>query len=1043
MLLAFFGFTKAQDIRESFESWLPAEWTISRDFGAKGDWQQSDLSETGAPAAVDGTHAAMIDFASLPYVRLGLITPERDFTSYTNPELSFSWYKSGANADKSYLEVYVSYKKDSFELLEVIPTNLATDGWQTYARVLNRGVKQVKLLGVRQGGGAGGGSLYVDLFQIKEGDACSYPNNLTTALVPGIDGSVRFAWEPSNDENAWNLKIATKSIDPATETADVATESVADEPHYTAENLEMGKTYYWYVQTRCGEAGGRWIAGKPVTVAKSPLIAPFLIDFEENDGDFVAIQEGQLNAWYLGDQPYDQEANRCFFISEDGGETYTYTGEQESRSYLYRDIALPDAENGFSLEVDFRGIGSNPNHAMEIFLAEDLDYYPVAGAFVDFTKARKIGNFCESPEWSHRKVEIPASYAGKTVRLIIGWRNNSYQKVMNPPAAFDNLSIEKLTCPLPKNLTMVANTLNSITLMWDTIAGLTEKWELEYGPYGFEPGEGTTVTVEQKPPFELKGLDTCAFYDVIIKAWCGSGENAVLSEPSARLHAETACPARTAPYFDNFDTLKDNQFPLGWSYVSADRNYMPYLMASEFYAYSQPNAMMLNSVTGITGMGMVSPELTDLGQQDKRVRFYARLAGPATLEVGVMKSPEDTASYIVLHQIKGSDYPEYNEQGQPIAGMFRHTVYLDDARITDEYKHVVLRMARNGATMQAGSIDDFLYETIPSCIEPTNLRPVDISTNSVRLTWDAQGGETQWEVICGEGSFVPANDAEGTPVKETTATIDKLTPGTFYRAYVRAVCSETEKGPWSDAFLFKTCSDGALPLMENFDAVNLFEIPLCWAVRDAESLWKIQKGQAYSAPYAMVYPANKPKVNDWLFTPQLPFEANKTYRITFRAKKLSVRDAVLRIFYGQTPDTAGMTDLITVIDSLSTDYTMVRGFFTPKATGDYHIGLNFESAVSAGLAIDDVGIMATVGTEEVLTETFRIYPNPVDETLYIDLGKTETAAVAIYGMNGNMLRYIPAYSNGTGISVRELPSGAYFVRITDKGNTSVHKIIVR
>lgn len=1039
---------KAQNpvIEESFENWPPEGWTFHSDFGP-GEWTQSDLTEEDAPEkAVDGTHTAK--FFHSYFVKHNMTSPAFDLSGLQNPELSFSWYHQVENGedDKSRLEIYVSYDGEDFELLETLPTNVNRTEWQAYSRILDKNVKKVRLRGIKDQYWFLHG-LYLDMFAVKEGPACPYPAELKHKPLPGEDGKVLFSWNTEDNGNKWNVKVSTREIDPGTEEADAATKTAEGTPQCEITGLEVGKTYYWYVQTDCGTEKSKWVAGKPFLLNPAPLQIPFSIDFEEDNEGFVSIQEDQANTWNWGTAPYGADTNRCLYISEDEGVSYRYN-DIPSRSYIYRDILFPEeAPNGFELVLDFRGMGNRPNHTMEVFIAEDNTYYPIAGEYIDFMITHQVGSyFNETENWTRMKFEIPASFAGMYTRLIFSWRNSESQESINPPAAIDNISMDYLACPLPKNPVVLKEELHAVTLNWDTNAFGTKKWEIEYGPYGFEPGNGTTVDVSQKPPFTVTGLTEETRYDFFIRALCGDAENTFVSEPSDRVHAVTRSLPKQAPYFNNFDDLVDDQYPLGWSHVSEDpdtiRNARPFLgSGNDFYAFSKPNCMMMTTDKGNTRMGLVSPEFSDLSQQDKRVRFYARIAFPVTLQVGVMKNPEDLESIIVLKEIRGWDYGDADGS----FGMFRHTVDITGNQITDEYKHIVIRV-KDSDPFEVASIDDFSYEPIPSCIEPHNLYHVDLDEYEARIGWESQGNESQWEIIWGEDDFVPSDTSKGVITDKTVHTLTDLLPMTFYRAYVRSICSETERGPWSDAYMFRTCGFSEIPFMESFDNGSAFNLPICWRVKDENSPWALSKAYAFSPAYSITYAPGLVKVDDWLFTPSIAMEAGTSYRITFRAKKLQNRDARMSVHYGESACAEGMGGALVSVDSLShSSYDMVRAYFTPEKDGFYHIGVHIECTISPGFSIDDFAIMEGVPTanEDYGKNAFQAYPNPASDMVFLDLGTEDRAFVSIYNMSGMPVRQIPDYESHRQIPVHDLAPGSYVFRIQGEKTLRTIKVIIR
>ncbi|SEB35880.1 Por secretion system C-terminal sorting domain-containing protein [Tenacibaculum sp. MAR_2009_124] len=74
-----------------------------------------------------------------------------------------------------------------------------------------------------------------------------------------------------------------------------------------------------------------------------------------------------------------------------------------------------------------------------------------------------------------------------------------------------------------------------------------------------------------------------------------------------------------------------------------------------------------------------------------------------------------------------------------------------------------------------------------TCPEPSDFSYDDLTSNSIKLTWNANGSESQWQVEYGEKGFTPG---QGTKIIATTnpAQINNLTPNTEFDFYVTAIC---------------------------------------------------------------------------------------------------------------------------------------------------------------------------------------------------------------------------------------------------------------
>lgn len=1023
---------------ESFENWLPPGWSVTP---AENGWTQSAEGcegTFGPGAAYDGKFAASIDL-SLTALNEGydLVSQEFDISDLKNPEVSFAYfYKRTSTADPFKIEVLAGYRRNGsveFESLAYIEPENGMSEWKTFSRVINRNAIQIKIRASRSVG-ATFRPLYIDNFCLSEGPSVAAPVELKYSYHTGEDGKLSISWKAINDENKWNLKLSDKEINPETDKADI--EAVIDNtPSYTATGLVPGTTYYVYVQTVSGTETSEW-ADMSFKLDYAPVEIPLAIDFEDNDGHFMYAQENQPNAWAWGEAAGGD--GKSMYISKDGGATNEYI-QETSMSYIYKNIVFPEKmDNGALLTFDFRGVGSSPNHVTEVWLIDDLDIYPEAGVFMKTSlgSVSKIGTYiCGMEEWGKVKIEIPASYAGKTERLVIGWRNNNYEAISNPPAAIDNISITASEFLTPQDFAIENVTENSVTLNW-TETGTATEWEIEYRKYGQPEEESTIIKAGQAPPFTVTGLDDCTQYVFKVRSCSGDSHGDYSEEATV----STKSKAKTAPYTYNFDDINEDMFPTGWSYIS-NRNDKPYILSDHpVYYHSSPNCVGLINVDGQNQMMLISPPFSDLGDKDKRITFYANISMMQSLTVGVMSDPEDPNTFVAIEKLAGADYGEM---------IYRHIIYLNSEAITAEHKYIAFKI---GTVFQKPAfIDDFVYEQIPELIEPDGLHVLDIDATNVRLTWTAQGKENKWETIIGDDKFIPEDDVVCKQTDMPMAVYEDLTPNTAYRAYVRAVNENGEKSPWSESYYFRTSddSDNVLPFMENFDSQLIYGmVPPEWRVVDYNTLWELaQDSDANSAPNCLVYDtAGEKAIDDWLFTPKFMLDKDHQYMFVCRVKTDAESNCSLSLHYGESPAAESMGEAIYPAETIPTEYKLMKVRFVPRETGYYHIGINTKGILNSKMWLDDAllqddGTSGINGVENA--ESISVYPHMVKDVFYVELPETLTdARITVYNMAGVKVKDETLTNAVTRISADNLTSGTYIVKINAGNVSSTHKITI-
>lgn len=75
-------------------------------------------------------------------------------------------------------------------------------------------------------------------------------------------------------------------------------------------------------------------------------------------------------------------------------------------------------------------------------------------------------------------------------------------------------------CPAPANFEIVSATANQVTLHI-TASGTENQWQIQYGPHGFTPGQGTSI-LTHNTTVDVMGLNPNQSYDFYVRAKCES-----------------------------------------------------------------------------------------------------------------------------------------------------------------------------------------------------------------------------------------------------------------------------------------------------------------------------------------------------------------------------------------------------------------------------------------------------------------------------------------------------------------------------------------
>lgn len=86
-------------------------------------------------------------------------------------------------------------------------------------------------------------------------------------------------------------------------------------------------------------------------------------------------------------------------------------------------------------------------------------------------------------------------------------------------------------------------------------------------------------------------------------------------------------------------------------------------------------------------------------------------------------------------------------------------------------------------------------------------------------------------------------------------------------------------------------------------------------------------------------------------------------------------------------------------------------------------------------------IWISTNTKEVTQPSVKIYPNPVSDTLYIELSDNEPTVGKLYSMHGTLIREF-SMTGKSQISVQEFNSGVYILEINSNNQVSRQKFII-
>jgi hypothetical protein len=374
-----------------------------------------------------------------------------------------------------------------------------------------------------------------------------------------------------------------------------------------------------------------------------------------------------------------------------------------------------------------------------------------------------------------------------------------------------------LACPAPTAQIVTGITTSAANLGW-TESGLATSWDIEWGPAGFTPGTGTTVTGVTNP-YLLSGLTANSSYAFYVRAYCDVTYQSTWSGPKT---FNTACDAVTA-FNENFDGVTTPALPGCWEKVGTSGSAYTQTTSPS----SAPNCMYIYGSSG--SMPVVAmPKVSNAGAGTYQLRFKLRAnftVGEA-IQIGYMTDRSSDVSFVPVASVTASTltYIEYivnlgTAPGANTTIAFRHPALLGYSCL----------------------IDDVIWEPIPACPFPSALTAVPAGFQAT-LGWTENGTATLWDIEWGPSGFTQGTGTTITGVTNNPYILTGLNPVTPYAYYARANCGSGNYSAWTGPKTFTTTVACPAPTLLTAVPTAPDKADLGWTETGTATLWNIEYG---------------------------------------------------------------------------------------------------------------------------------------------------------------------------------------------------------
>lgn len=435
----------------------------------------------------------------------------------------------------------------------------------------------------------------------------------------------------------------------------------------------------------------------------------------------------------------------------------------------------------------------------------------------------------------HGMIMVPSSFTGDTVIVqFYGWSD------WGPDCFLDNIEVKaQPACPPPTNVSAFGVQATSANITFTPGNGNTS-YSVAYGPCGFTPGTGATVS-GTNDTIALTSLSANTCYDVYIAAYCGTG--GTLGPWSQSTSFTTPCLPTAVPWTEGFEntpwvanssfTYNADVFSTCWSRTPDQYTQFAWLVRTGTTpssstgpgsAHAGSNYLYTEGSFGSSGnyAELRFPTSYKTGNGAFQVSFMYHAYGQTMDSIFVEYSDDGASTWNNL----GTLYQYQTANGDP------YEAFNGYPSTTHDTIDVRIRVRKGSSFYNDFAIDDVSVTEV-TCPTPT-VTVGTIGSTTVAISWVNAFGTSPAgsKVVWGpqgyhSGTGSPTVGASGSAYWLTTSsyTITNLSPNTNYDIYVIDSCGANDFSGWATATAKTNCLaalSGAYTIDPNGTGTNNF-----------------------------------------------------------------------------------------------------------------------------------------------------------------------------------------------------------------------------
>lgn len=598
-------------------------------------------------------------------------------------------------------------------------------------------------------------------------------------VVDNTDTSVDLAWSAATGVVNYNWAIYTQGSVVGTDTP--AFEGATPNETLTVTGLNSNTSYFAVVQAEC--------AGEELGLPSQP--APFKTDCGAQSGDFLenfnTTPSGQIpDCW----SKITNSTSSVLFDVVGFGPAFSAPNNLRANSsqdantehFLISPVQT-DLDGGRRIAFYGRQTALASTNTIEVGSMSDSEDETTFTSFETFTLSGTV--------YAFYFVDVPDTVTDEHFALKVSF-SGTFQTVY-----IDNISYEATPpCDFIDGLVVDSFDQNTVDFSWNALPNaVSYDWEV----YAANDVVGTDTPVAEgnssTNSATATGLEPNTSYFVVVSGDCGPDDGTGVN--SAPASFTTLCEAFSFPFGENFEDVDTSGFPACWLRLDTAVTTGAFNVTT-FSAPILQGTKQFQSSSGnndSTVRFLISPELSDLSDNDKRVTFLARtsntVANNATIALGIMDNPNDPTSFIEIESWILTTTP---------------TLYQGDIDFAFTEAHFAIRFSY-AANFVTSLVDDIQYFEVPACDVPQDVINEDLSFTTADFSWNAVSSAESynWVVVAQGGDPSEVDDVVASGNSTTTeTTVEELTAEAPYQFYVKSDCDALGEGEFSQPVSFYT-----------------------------------------------------------------------------------------------------------------------------------------------------------------------------------------------------------------------------------------------